>query len=436
MRTPVARVLPQGALFCLLLAACTDSPVASPAGASRAAPPTEQSAERRANLAQLGREIFHDVNLSLRRNQSCATCHDEAWGFSSPNTAINAAGAVMPGSVPTRFGIRKPPSAAYATQAPVLFFDDVDGTYVGGNFFDGRATGEHLGNPSAEQAQMPFLGAPEMALPDRACVVFRIAKGSYASLYTAAYGPSITQISFPPNTNSLCAEEHITVPLAPAARAQVDVEYDRIARSIAAFENSPAVNQFDSKHDAVLRGAASFTPREAEGFALFVGKAGCAGCHPNAGDKALFTDYTYDNIGVPANPQNPTYLTDPGFLDLGIGGFRGEPAEWGKEKVPTLRNLDRRGTPNGAKSYMHNGVFKSLRMVVHFYNTRDVLPGCAIVAQPRMGFNCWPAPEVLDNVNHDELGNLGLTADEEDAVVQYLKTLSDGYSRSGTIASR
>jgi cytochrome c peroxidase len=276
----------------------------------------------------------------------------------------------------------------------------------------------------------------EQALPDRACVIYRISKAQYARLYAESYGKSIFGIAFPANTDRLCERENVTVPLSADARAQVDIEYDRIAMAIAAFEASPAVNRFSSKHDAVLRGAATFTPIEAQGFALFVGKAGCAGCHPNAGERALFTDYTYDNIGVPANPQNPTYLTDPGFLDLGIGGFRGEPAEWGKEKVPTLRNLDRRGTPNGAKSYMHNGVFKSTRMVVHFYNTRDVLPGCAIVAQPRMGFNCWPAPEVLDNVNRDELGNLGLTADEEDAVVQYLKTLSDGYSRSGTIASR
>ena len=65
-----------------------------------------------------------------------------------------------------------------------------------------------------------------------------------------------------------------------------------------------------------------------------------------------------------------------------------------------------------------------------------MLPGCAVVANPRMGDNCWPAPEVLDKVNHDELGNLGLTPVEEDAVVQCLKTLSDGYSSSGTIASR
>ncbi|MEO8634731.1 MAG: cytochrome c peroxidase [Gemmatimonadales bacterium] len=435
MRTQVARFLPQGVLFCLVLSACADSPI-SPASRSRTASAPVVSVSRRGDVSRLGQAIFNDQNLSLLRNQSCASCHDEAWGFSAPDVAVNGGGSVMPGSVHSRFGTRKPPSAAYATQSPVLFFDDVDGTYVGGNFWDGRATGERLGSPAAEQSQAPFLNAVEQALPDRACVVYRIAKGAYTNLYIAAYGPTITRISFPSNTNTLCEQENVTVPLTPAARAQVDEEYDRIARSIAVFEASPAVNQFDSKHDAVLRGAATFTPREALGFALFVGKAGCAGCHPNAGERALLTDYTYDNIGVPANPANPEYANNPGFLDLGIGGFRGEPGEWGKEKVPTLRNLDKRGVPGGAKSFMHNGVFKSLRMVVHFYNTRDVLPRCTVVRNPQMGKNCWPAPEVRENVNRDELGNLGLTPDEEDAVVQYLMTLSDGYSQSGTIASR
>ncbi len=77
---------------------------------------------------------------------------------------------------------------------------------------------------------------------------------------------------------------------------------------------------------------------------------------------------------------------------------------------------------------MHNGALRSLEQVVHFYNTRDVLPDCAWVSHPRFGENCWPAPEVLDNVNRDELGNLGLTPDDERAVVAYLKTLTDGWS--------
>jgi cytochrome c peroxidase len=169
---------------------------------------------------------------------------------------------------------------------------------------------------------------------------------------------------------------------------------------------------------------------------LYEGKAGCAACHPNGGAKALFTDFTYDNIGVPANPENPRRATDPTFRDLGLGGFLGDDTRNGAQKVPTLRNLDKRPFTSAAKSFMHNGVFKTLELVVHFYNTRDVLGDCATTPNPQFGVNCWPAPEVLENVNRDELGDLGLTPAEEAAVVAYLKTLSDGYGSTATVAKR
>lgn len=85
----------------------------------------------------------------------------------------------------------------------------------------------------------------------------------------------------------------------------------------------------------------------------------------------------------------------------------------GKHKVPTLRNVDKRSGSAFPKAYMHNGVLKSLKEVVHFYNTRDV--------------EDWPPPEVTENVNKEELGDLGLSEAEEDAIVAFMKTLSDGY---------
>lgn len=96
-------------------------------------------------------------------------------------------------------------------------------------------------------------------------------------------------------------------------------------------------------------------------------------------------------------------------------------------KVPTLRNVDRRGPAGGSKAYMHNGVFKTLDQVVHFYNTRDALPHCNTVATPSFGVNCWTTPEVSRNMNTSNLGNLKLTLAEERAIVAYLKTLSDGF---------
>ena len=90
-------------------------------------------------------------------------------------------------------------------------------------------------------------------------------------------------------------------------------------------------------------------------------------------------------------------------------------AEWGKQKVPTLRNVDLRPAKKFVKAYSHNGYFKSLEEIVHFYNTRDV-PGAG-----------WPAPEVAANINTAEMGNLGLNRGEEIAIVAFLQTLSDGY---------
>ena len=156
------------------------------------------------------------------------------------------------------------------------------------------------------------------------------------------------------------------------------------------------------------------------------------------GEPALFTDYTFDNLGVPKNPDNPVYDNNPDFIDLGLGGFLASRPEYepfvdanlGKQKVPTLRNVDLRPGNGFTKAYMHNGYFKTLEGVVNFYNTRDVKPACPdplTREADALAQGCWPAPEVADNVNTDELGNLGLTPAEEAALVAFMKTLSDGF---------
>ena len=204
-----------------------------------------------------------------------------------------------------------------------------------------------------------------------------------------------------------------------------------------AYEASAEVNPFSSKYEAWLVGLADFTPEEEFGFTLFNGKALCSACHPSDGAGALFTDFTYDNLGVPANPLNPVYDVDASFVDNGLGGFLGDPSLYGAVKVPTLRNVDR--TPgNNPKAFGHNGVSRSLEQIVHFYNTRDVLRTCGpgeIMLTPgglaKMGLDpeCWLPPEVAANVNTDELDDLGLTPGEERAVVAFLRTLSDGWMK-------
>jgi cytochrome c peroxidase len=363
-------------------------------------------------IQQLGKSLFFDQNLSLNSNQSCAACHGPEAGWTGPDTDINLGGGVYEGSIPGAFGDRKPPSAAYATQSPILHMDR-KGSFVGGNFWDGRATGEILGSPAAEQAKGPFLNPKEQALPDAAALVGKVCAATYSGLFKDIWGDDI------------CDPGNVTH------------AYDAIGLSIAAYEGSPEVNAFTSKYDYVLKDQAKLTKQERLGFALFQGKGQCKACHVSNGAQPLFTDFTYDNLGLPTNPENPAYVADHAFVDPGLGGFLASRTDYapfaaanmGKHKVPTLRNVDLRPSPDVVKAYGHNGYFKSLWGIVHFYNTRDVLPPCPGVYTEAQAIaaNCWPAPEVTANLNTAELGNLGLTYAEEQAIVAFLKTLSDGY---------
>jgi cytochrome c peroxidase len=345
------------------------------------------------NTEKLGKKLLFDTNLSDPAGQDCAACHGPEVGYTGPDSNINAGGAVYEGAEPGRFGNRKPPSAAYAGDSPILHH--VDGTgWVGGMFWDGRATGWTLGDPLAEQAQGPFLNPLEQNNATAQVVIEKVLTSSYSDLF-----------------QQVCTDS--------------TKYYECIGRSIAAYERSKEVNPFSSKFDAYLENKAKLTGQEQRGLELFIGKAKCANCHmpPN------FTDFTYDNLGSPRNPLNPFYsepVWNPAgadWVDTGLGGFLKAAgyseavymAEWGKHKVPTLRNVDLRPTEHFIKAYGHNGYFKSLEEVVHFYNTRDV-SGAG-----------WPPPEVSHNINTVEMGNLGLNHGEELAIVAFLRTLSDGY---------
>lgn len=416
-------------------------------------PGTTNAADRKPNRDNpkeaLGKSIFFDENLSINSNQSCASCHGPDFGWTGPLSDINMHGAVYEGSIPGRFGNRKPPSSAYATPSPILHFEieKKEALFIGGNFWDGRATGEKLGNPAADQAQGPFLNPLEQALPDNACVVYRVCNATYPITLDQVF-PESCAIDFPPNTNNLCAKGKM-VELSDENRAKVDMAYDNIALAIAAFEGSEEVNQYSSKFDASLKKKAELSRQEQKGLSLFKGKGKCSNCHvldrgPD-GEPALFTDFTFDNLGVPRNPDNPFYDAETVFnpmgenwVDLGLGGFLATRLDYqqfahenyGKQKVPTLRNVDKRPYPEFVKAFAHNGYFKSLKGIVHFYNTRDVKPRCPddfTTEADALAQGCWPAPEVADNVNDDELGDLGLSDEDEDAIVAFMKTLSDGY---------
>lgn len=360
-------------------------------------------------IEQLGKYLFFDQSLSVNGTMSCATCHAPEVGFVGPVSNINATSSVYPGAVGTRFGNRKPPTAAYAGNSPNLHYDDVKNTWVGGMFWDGRATGSTLGDPLAEQAQGPFLNPLEHSMPNARLVCIKVANSDYADLFEQVWGKG--SLDFIKNVNRT---------------------YEYIARSIAAYERSAEVSPFTSKYDYFLKGEAELTEQEKLGLDLFQGKGKCSGCHSlkvESNGLPLFTDFTYDNLGIPKNPDNPFYEMPKkwnpdgkAWVDYGLGGFlkgAGYPAEiyeleLGKYKVPTLRNVDLRPSPEFVKAYGHNGYFKSLHEIVHFYNTRDV--------------GEWPDSEYAPTVNRGELGNLGLTQEEEAAIVAFLKTLSDGYT--------
>lgn len=376
-------------------------------------------------VEKLGMELYFDENLSSPGGQSCASCHDPNVGFVDPDSEL----PVSAGTLPNRFGGRNSPSAAYAMYAPMFHFDGE--LWVGGQFWDGRATGVVLLDPLADQALGPFLNPVEMANNNKSQVVTSVANSSYADDFKAVWG-----------------EESFT---------DTEVAYDSIALSIAAFERTALFAPFTSQYDDYLkecldrggkkadcaigkgkkaRNAADihFSDEEWRGLQLFMvtknnndgeltKKEGamCAACHiaewtpdlgnvivpewsPDGSIPPLFTDFTFDNLGVPKNTEFPLSATSP--PDLGLGVVTGDPADNGKVKVMSLRNIGKTGP------YAHNGFFKSLKDITHFYNTRDV-PGE------------WPMPEYPATINTTELGNIGLSEDDENALVAFMKTLSD-----------
>lgn len=352
--------------------------------------------------AELGQALFFDPSLSSPPGQSCATCHDTAAAFTDPDRRLPVSKGVLPG----RFGNRNAPTAMYAAFSPAFHFDDKEALYVGGQFLDGRAA------TLEEQAKGPFLNPLEMANPDKASVVEKVRRATYSRQFDAVFGPD--------------------------ALKDTETAYARIAEAIAAFERTPGFAPFTSKYDAYLAGKVKLTRQELRGLHLFEAedKGNCAACHISRpgpkGEPPLFTDFTYDNLGVPRNPENPFYtlpsqLNPAGkhWVDRGLGETVGKRSEDGKFKVPTLRNIEL------TAPYMHNGYFKTLRGSVVFYNDRDKKRRCSsewVREADALKQRCWPAPEVAENVNRDELGDLGLNDREIDDIVAFMRTLTDGWT--------
>lgn len=419
------------------------------------------------DMVVLGKAIFFDARLSANGTQSCATCHAPEVGFTGPDSTVNASGAVYQGALPYHFGNRKPPASAYAGDSPIFHFDEQAEGWFGGMFWDGRATGMTLGDPLAEQGQGPFLNPLEQAVANAQVLCIKVKRSEYAGLFEEVWGPGSLD----------CAKD-------------VEGVYERIGRSVAAYERSAEVNSFTSKFDLFWENAKAagmdvtrikcgtggmggggmggamgcpgggmdpyrwtayrnlgLSDEELQGLAVFndPSRADCASCHtlePGPDGYPLFTDFGYDNIGVPKNPDNPFYAMPAAWnpdgenwVDYGLGDYLKsagygpdvyEP-EMGKFKVPTLRNVDLRPSDGFVKAYGHNGYFKSLEDIVFFYHWRAMMDNGGCMGGGGMGCEgmaaMFPPPEV--DQNRAALGMF--PRPQVDNIVLFLKTLSDGY---------
>ncbi|HRL36217.1 MAG: c-type cytochrome [Ottowia sp.] len=356
--------------------------------------------------AALGEKMFHDPSLSASGRQSCASCHDARFAHGAPN----ALAAQLGGPDLARQGSRLAPSIRYLSSNTAFHFDAED-TPTGGFFWDGRAAS------LSAQAKGPLLSPVEMANKSPAEVVARLAQAPYAGEFERVYGVGILQ--------------------------QPELAFERIAQALEKYQlEDPDFAPFSSKYDATLRKQTTLSAQEERGLALFkdAAKGNCAACHPADlgadGSHPLFTDFTYDNLGVPRNPEL-AHNRDPAFFDLGLcareGGDLTARAELcGAFKVPSLRNVALR------QALFHNGRFKTLKEALQFYVQRDTHPE---KWYPRgangevLKFDDLP-PELHGNVNTSEApydrvpGDApALTDAEIDDVIAFLKTLTDGWQQ-------
>jgi cytochrome c peroxidase len=464
-------------------------------------PPTLQNTGTEA-VEILGELMNFDKNMSPERNQACASCHMPYVAFSGPIPSVNLTMIAYPGTVHFRAGKRTAQRYTYSPFFPVLQFNQTQGTFFGGNFWDARATGFLLRNPDAEQAQHPPVDTQEMGNPDTACIAFKLSQAVYRPLFETVWGKGSFEIQFPGDTAAICATpggaavfgtDTTPVRLSPEDRILANLVFDHWGQSLDAYEQSVTVSAFTSKFDAFLAGNYTLTADERAGYDLFRGKANCNSCHldgrstaptppppqgkaPNSQDtgvaanvEPLFTCFGSINLGLPLNPRDAIFYQNKpdsfgftpnpfgfGFRDLGFGAFlrsgpgaapnpnrnwtQFAPTRDGRMQVSTTRNVAMAPAqcptteapgPYFQKEFFHNGYIKSLKQLVHFYNTRDkfkfnVTSGHCPAGKTEK-VDCWPMPEVPNNLNMT-FGNLGLTDQEENQIVVFLEALTDGFT--------
>ena len=363
--------------------------------------------------AALGKKIFVDRSLSASGRMACASCHDPDHAYGPPNAL-----AVQPGGPDLqKFGMRAVPSLRYLQFTPKftrhLAQPSPDGVEdegpAGGFTRDGAAQTLH------EQALLPLMNPVEMANPSIESINAKLRNASYAEEFRRVFGADVF--------------DHPGTAVAFALSA------------IESFETQdPTFQPYTSKFDAVMSGNAAFSDAELRGYKTFNDpqKGNCAKCHLDApgpgGRPAQFTDFGHVAIGVPRNPEIEANR-DKAYFDLGLCGpartdLAKESDLCGMFKTPTLRNVATR------KVFFHNGRFKTLDEVVHFYAERDTDPAKWYAAANGRATGADDLPDVyLANVDRVDVpftrkvGEAPLLsrADIED-LLAFLATLDDDYS--------
>lgn len=338
---------------------------------------------------ELGQILFFDKNLSNNRTQACATCHNPDSGFVDDRDNGVKKMASM-GDNNKSIGDREAPTASYAKFSPAFHFDEKKQKYIGGQFWDGRAS------TLEDQAGGPPLNPDEMGMLSKKDVINRIKENElYVNSFKTLFG------------NDILEDE--------------EKAYSALTQVIAAFERIDEFSPFDSKYDRYLKGEYDLTPLEDLGKSIFFSNNNnsCASCHVLKGEDKVgetFTNYEYHNIGTPANNQlrakNGVKEIDKGLL---ANPNVKDEKQLGKHKVPTLRNVA------VTAPYMHNGVFSDLKTVVEFYDKynnkdRNINPETKKV---------WDEAEVKETISLKELKASALTDRKIEALVAFMKLLTD-----------
>lgn len=436
----------------------------------------------KSSLENLGTAIYNDLNLSLNQNQSCQSCHHPSAGFADPDNRISP--TLLPvsdGSITTLFGGRNAPTAAYSGFSPIFHYDYDEELFVGGLFWDGRASGLDVtdtgtlgagptGDPLADQAKGPFGNPVEMALTmentglsTEQNVVSIIQASDYADKFETEFGPN--------------------------AFGNVAEAYNNASLAIAAFERSKNLEKFNSKFDKFIKEQGGdistfgvevnnnglreykgpgnnfkskyFSYDEADGLAIFnadsytqLGVVNndskpnggmCYLCHlttnhtvpdtdpaidennynPTNGPapgtyNPMLTDFTYDNLGLPVNHRIAELLEYTPDPDIGLGGqIALMNAAYGDEYPSHEGEMGKFKVPS-LRNLPRTAPYGHNGFFATIYDI--------VHFYNTRDVEVWPVPEVPEvpeTVNTEELGNLGLTLAQEQKLVLFMETLAD-----------